>query len=144
MSSTPNKNAELLLDSLEREFTEWRKQKRYPREPIPKSLLEKACAISLQLNDTVVRNRLGISQGQLRRCAGDATQRDKPPQTQASPPFAEVASTSIESITLNPPPKELTIEIRLPSGTTIALSNLPSNTSPLAMIGQLIGEPTQC
>ena len=144
MSSNPNNNAELLLDSLEHEFTEWRKQKRYPREPIPKLLLEKACAISLQLNDKVVRNRLSISQGQLRRSADDATQRDIPPQTPASPSFAEITSTSIESTKLNPTAKELTIEIRLPSGTTISLSNLPSNTSALAMIGQLIGEPTQC
>lgn len=118
-------DAQQALDDLETQFSQWRKGKKHNREKIPEQLLRAASKLSEFIDEKQVRARLGISSKSFDRVK--PTSPDSPIDLQAQPVFAEVA-----------PPSALQIEVHMPSGVVISVSNL--NESPLPVLHRLLGE----
>lgn len=121
------------LDQLEKvalEFESWRRNKKSHTEKIPQSLLREAQKLTQHLGSTAVRQRLGITKGQLDKLEGP-----KPTANEGSAQadFMQV----VPVVNAKTPPATLTINICTPQGITISLSGLAHN-DPLPLIAQLI------
>ena len=125
-----SEEAQRALDELNEQFDTWRKNKKYNRERIPEALLEKAVELSKFIDDKKVRTRLGIPPKTfLQAAAGKPT--NKTSDTQEEPIFTETR-----------PPMSLQIEIQLPSGAKISVSNL--NEAPLSVLQRLLSDALAC
>lgn len=126
MSFTPEQLAQQKLDKLSLAFTAWRDNKKNARERIPMTLLNQAQQLSADLNRSVIRKRLGLSSEALRR-----TLSDNQSQPHTPPVFSEIKCQ------LPDPLPSLKVEIHLPSGEHIVISNL-SGCSPSDIVTKLL------
>ena len=116
---TSENEALKLLEQLEAEFSNWRKNKSSKRETIPIELLKAARSLSDHVGNKLVRSRLGISGAQLKRA-------DKADTEQ---PQAFVQLETIDN-------KDLKVEMRMPNGAVITISGLPGN--PMSTLARLL------
>jgi hypothetical protein len=131
MTSQAEQQAQQKLDELSLEFSAWRSSKIHARERIPAKLLEKARALSSEINSSTVRKRLSLSAQILQQ-----TETSQPPGSPTTAPqFAEVSLPQQQD---SPTQLPMRIEIHGPLGERIVLSNL-SMTSPSAIVAKLLG-----
>ena len=126
MPTTTDTQAQQALDDLKEEFEKWRKQKKHKRESIPLSLLQKAHALTEHLGHSKVGECLGISKNSFKRLT------DGQPSAQPTPTF-------IETLPSNP----LKVDIHLPTGALVSVSQLP-DTSAMTIIQQILGGAETC
>ena len=126
MSFTPEQLAQQKLDKLSLDFTAWRDNKKNSRERIPVDLLIQAQQLSDELSNSVVRKRLGLSSEALRRTFSDSQS-----QMHTATTFSEVTYPQPD------PLPSLKVEIHLPTGEHITISNL-SGRSPSDIVTKLL------
>ena len=128
-SKTANKAGLDQLEKVATEFDTWRSQKKHKNEKIPGSLLREAQKLTQHLEVKAVRQRLGITKGQM-----DKVNALKQVEATSTSDFLQLVPASGESALQHP---SLTIDICTADGIKISLAGL-SQKDPLALVAKLI------
>jgi len=132
-TQTANRAGLHQLDLVAAKFEEWRQQKKSRAEKIPVSLLEEAQKLTEHLKVSTVRQRLGVTKGQLDNFNGIKNTKKA---SAAETDFMQLIPAIAKPSTLNP---NLTIDICTSKGVKISLSGLIEE-NPLALIAKLLEE----
>ena len=128
-TQAPNEPEQNQLDIVAKEFEEWRSQKKYKKDKIPLKLLREAQKLTEHFEEKAVRQRLGITKGQLNR-----TDPDKEENKNNNSDFIQLNTTNSVHNCEHP---DLSIDIHSANGIKISLSGF-AHKDPLQLIAKLI------
>ena len=123
------------LDELEARFKHWRQNKSYTRESIPLDLLQSAKSLSSHVGNKLVKDRLGISNTQLKR--GDQPSASTVEQNTPDNKQQFVKATVNEAAS-----QAWRIELHSPTGAVVTVSGLKTN--PMDTVNQLLEQTYDC
>ena len=131
--SNINADDQKRFDEVAAQFAKWRESKGNARERIPSELLDKARSLTPVFSKGQICKRLKLASASLKPVDAQGPSTANPAEaispTDGAPTFAEVSL----------PQRPLSIEIHLPSGATVTLSNFTA-MPPLALIQHLLGD----
>lgn len=128
--NTATKEALKALHELEDQFTHWRQNKSSVRESIPLDLLQSAKSLSHHVGQKVIRDRLGISNAQLKR------------GSQIDQHLQDNQASFVKAESIKPTGQPWHIEVHMPTGSVVTIAGLKSN--PVVYVSQLLEQAHDC